>query len=417
MLYLYKNQHNHIVGMEKHFIYVFILLPAIFFCIELLFFLSLNRFLRKAGKAKSYFYICLSVSVIGYILFVGLNFLRIKIPTNQSLLLGYNLICLWIFPKIILLPFLLIGNLFEAYKRVKLKNIHNSASNTFSSERRKFIATAGWSLASLPFFAALWGYAYNTNNLRLRTIDISLPKFPQALDGFRIVHLSDLHFGSFSSTKQFENICNYINLNLSPDLIFITGDFVNYSSKELLPYIDLLNSLFARYGKFAVLGNHDHYANIKEIEDLMRKTNIRLLNNECFNLNTHAGKLQLVGIDNIGDDQHFGDIDKAFAHVNETAACLFLCHDPAVWDKYILRKLPADITFAGHTHGGQIAVPFTDGKLNPMSLKNQRVAGLYHESQQYLYVNTGVGTTMLNMRIGTTPEISIFNLSRTNNLV
>lgn len=399
-----------------NYLLVFSLFTLLIIINEFLFYITFRRFIIKLTNSNVAVKI-LKILVISIVfLFISCGLLRLRIPNYSFISLTYNITCVLLVPKLFLFPFFLIINIFYLLKLLIYKFRKKSLPQKFSSQRRKLLSTLAWTGASLPILTAGVGLIYGVENIKRRYYEISLLNFYSELDNFRIVHISDLHFGSFSSASAFQKLCDIINFQLSPDMIFITGDFVNYCSEEMEPYLKLLASLQVRYKKFAILGNHDIAVGGEEIEKLLTAANINVLRNSAFNMNTSAGIIQIVGVDfSLDENTNRKNLALAFDGINEELPCFFLCHNPELWDKFIASKYPADITFAGHTHGGQVTVPLTQQQIFPWEkvFNTDKIHGLYKQNYQYLYVNSGFGTTTLNVRIGTMPEVAIFDVKRT----
>ncbi len=404
--------------------YNFPIVFALFFLIiafnEFLFYAAFRQFLIKLNNSGYLVKLLKVLEIIILFLFVSSGYLRLVFPNFSYFPLIYNIVCCLTLPKLFFFPVFLFINFVHIIKRIIYKLRNKKVVQTFSGDRRKLLSSLAWGSVSLPIVAAGQGLAYGIFDIKKRHYEIPLLDFPQELDGFRIVHISDLHFGSFSSIEAFRKLCDIINLELEPDLIFITGDFVNYNIDEIKPYLKLLGNLEARYKKFAVMGNHDIYAGEDELTEILISLNINVLRNSSFVLNTPTGYVQIVGVDFSKDALvNQKNLALAFADVDEKYPCFLLCHTPEVWDKFVVDKYPADMTFAGHTHGGQVAIPFMKRQFFPWKqvFDTDKIYGLFNKYYQYLYVTSGFGTTMLNVRIGIMPEVATFDIKRVQDIV
>jgi len=316
-------------------------------------------------------------------------------------------IALWILPKIAIVPILLIKDISRLFLAL-VRKFSSKKSDNIDKGRRKLVESSAWTVASLPFIIVSKGLFSTTHDFTVRNADIQLPSLPKSLDGLRIVQLSDLHLGSFYDYSSFQEVRRITN-SLNPDIIVITGDFVNNKPSELKGNYKDLASLKADIGIFSCLGNHDHYMN-----DYDHNTLVKTINNSGANLLINRNErliinnmpLNLVGIDNLGMRQNFGDLRKAFENVDPNEISILLCHDPTNWDRNIRNKYPADLTLSGHTHGGQVAWEFNGFEFKPAKFVYKQSEGLYKNGENQLYVNRGIGTVGPPLRIGVKPEIT-----------
>ncbi|WP_054740409.1 metallophosphoesterase [Cellulosilyticum ruminicola] len=198
---------------------------------------------------------------------------------------------------------------------------------------------------------------------------------------------------------------------LKPDLLIFTGDLIDDNKKfnEKEDAIRILSEIETKYGKFAVAGNHDYGSNgIRRYKEIMKAANFQLLMNEHKVITLENGKkLNIIGI----DDAIFGkvDLEKAMLNSGKADYNIVLCHEPDLADE--IQKYPADLQLSGHSHGGQVRIPFKGAILTPPKGKKY-VKGLYDlSSRMKLYVNTGVGTSQQRFRLGTIPELTVINLN------
>lgn len=309
------------------------------------------------------------------------------------------------------------------FQRVfQARSIANNGGETIS--RMKFISQTGLILASIPFFSFIWGIVRGRFNFQVEPVSLGLKNLPKNFDGLKIVHISDIHIGSFKGFEgQVEEAIRMINAQ-KPDLILFTGDLVNNFYEELDGWMHILSGMEAKYGKFSTLGNHDygHYYhwdstkemddNFKKIEDAHAKIGFKLLNNTSEVLERDGDKIALVGVENWGlpPFPQIGDYNKAVVGVEEIPFKILLSHDPTHWDEKIIGKTDVSVTLSGHTHGMQFGIHLGNIKWSPSQYKYPRWAGLYKEANQYLYVNRGFGYIGYPGRVGMPPEITVLNL-------
>jgi len=291
--------------------------------------------------------------------------------------------------------------------------------------RLKPLTTTGIILAAALFCAMWWGASINRFRIQDKNVDIKLRDLPGSFNGYRIIQFSDLHTGTYGTdTTYVSRLVEHIN-SLNGDLIVFTGDIVNRSSEEILPFLGTLGKLHAPDGVVAILGNHDYgdymtwespedkADNMETLYDAYRSLDIRLLRNETIWLRRGADSIALIGVENIGDPPFpvYGSLSKAYPQAGDRNVKILLSHNPAHWADSIARhpEINIGLTLSGHTHAMQIEI----AGISPASLRYKTWGGLYadRDSIHQLYVNTGAGTVGMPMRLGATPEITILTLN------
>ena len=234
---------------------------------------------------------------------------------------------------------------------------------------------------------------------------VEVDGLPAALDGLRIVQLSDLHCGPFVSEERVDDWVERAN-ELDGDLVALTGDFIAWGGRHVKPVARALGKLRARRGVFACMGNHDYFGAGAgdRLVAALEVQGIEVLRNRSRAL---AGGLVVAGVDDAWSRR--ADLGSALAGIDEGAWTLLLCHDPAAFPRIARTGVP--LTLSGHTHAGQFAVPFV-AQLNLAALITRYTAGLYREGSSVLYVSSGLGTTGPPLRIGTRAEIALLTLRR-----
>lgn len=281
-----------------------------------------------------------------------------------------------------------------------------------------------WAMLLIPAVMS-YGGLVERNLLTVRNVEIPSEKLPEAFDGYRIVHISDLHLRSFSGrTRALRRIVEKINA-LEPDLICFSGDLVTMASSEIEPFKDILSSLRARDGVVSVMGNHDYCSynpdkTLDKDEEAARvKTSERemgwnLLDDANIRIERGGHHISVVGVQNISasrEFQSYGDLTKAMAGADGEYRIL-ISHDPTHWRLEVLGKQDVDLMLSGHTHAMQVSV----FGWCPSRYMFREYRGLYSETAdfgtQYIYVNPGLGETIFPLRIGVVPEITLLTLRR-----
>jgi predicted MPP superfamily phosphohydrolase len=267
-------------------------------------------------------------------------------------------------------------------------------------------------LGSLSIGAAMlvatWGYTLGYRQLRVTRLDVATRDLPSALDGLRIVHVSDLHLGPTADRAALREAFDRVNA-LDPDVICVTGDLVDSPVVDLDYWLPELARLRARHGVFAVLGNHDRHAGADRVAAALRAaTPWRLLRDEVATLEIDGKRLHLVGLEDRPGPETAVMLPSLLASVPPGDARLVLVHQPSAFTT--AARLGVPLTLAGHTHGGQIAVPGLPF-LNPARFMMTRFdAGTFASGRSLLHVNRGLGTSGQRVRIGAPREVTLVTL-------
>ena len=318
--------------------------------------------------------------------------------------------------------------LLAKYIRFRQTQKKESSSGTPIS-RGTFISQTALAVGGLMLGAFLWGTTKGKFGWSIFKNNLKFANLPKAFDGVKIVQISDLHLGSFN--ENFEPIAEAVQMinDLEADYIFFTGDLVNDTHTEALPWIPILSKLKAKKGKYSTLGNHDYgwgdkisdedkKANGKEVARVNEQMGFNVLLNEHTILENEGEKIGLVGVENWGYSKEnwfptFGDYKKSTEGMEDVPFKILLSHDPTHWDHHIMGKEDVDLTLAGHTHGGQLGISIPGlFELSAAKLFYKRYAGLYREGKQNLYVNRGLGYLIFPGRVGIPPEITVHTLSK-----
>ena len=246
-------------------------------------------------------------------------------------------------------------------------------------------------------------YALNeANTLSVEKIEIRLKRLPKNLEGFRLVHLSDIHHSPFTDIEHISRAVSIAN-SLQPDVFVLTGDYVSHESSYIAPMAEVLGKLESEFGTFACLGNHDHWTDAEMVTNLMREANIKVLINEGFRFTAKDASFWLAGV----DDYMVGktDLRAALRGSFPDEMIMLLAHNPIIVRR--AARVGVDLMLSGHTHGGQIKLRDDEKRILPRrKLKN----GLYRRKDTQIYITRGIGTVVLPVRYGCPPEISLLEL-------
>jgi predicted MPP superfamily phosphohydrolase len=269
-------------------------------------------------------------------------------------------------------------------------------------DRRQAFARVGAAVAlTVGLGASAWA-AVEGRRVRVKRVEVPLTKLPKALDGLRIVQLSDVHLGPTVRGPFIERIVAMVN-GLSADVIAITGDLVDGSVEDLERDIAPLAKLTARHGTYFVTGNHEYHANAPRWCEHLGRLGVRVLRNERVAIERDGHTLDLAGIDDHEAAQfgigHGMDLPKALTGRDPTRALVLLAHQPKAVHEAVRHGV--DLQLSGHTHGGQ---------LWPLGwfhrLTQPVVAGLARFGHTFVYVSSGTGHSGPPMRLGAPAEIT-----------
>lgn len=402
----------------KRWLWFIISSALVLFVFDVIVLLAWQRFIRRRGWSRWFARIPWAIALVFLVVSPYVSYQRTSVNRlEEGMFLLFAASTLWYLPKIpialgvIVMTFARIVRRIVSSIRRWFARQQSSLPSLPDANRRYALETIAWGSAIIPFGIVGKGF-FDTDELMIYEEEITLRALPHAFDGLRIVQISDIHAGSWRSPQPFRRARALID-QLKPDVLVITGDFVNFDPKELeLIRADLMR-LRADLGVFASLGNHDHYcspANHSLLRSMISNSGITLLVNSNIPLTTHGETLYLVGTDNTGLGQNFGDLPAALVGVEPGAPTILLAHDPTFWDKQVRNKAPIDLMLSGHTHGGQVGIHFLGMELSVAQVVYKQWAGLYRDGDQYLYVNRGLGTVGPPIRIGIPPEITVLTL-------
>lgn len=246
---------------------------------------------------------------------------------------------------------------------------------------------------------------FRPQDFMIEPITVALPDLPPAFDGYRIVHLSDLHMGHWMNGERLRGVAALVNQQ-EPELIAITGDFVSYSIEQVdAELTEGLRRLDARDGVVAVLGNHDHWLDATAVRKILRAGGVRELANTIYTVQRGDAVLHVAGVDDItvGADR----LDEVVAQLPAGGPAVLLAHEPDFADVSAATGR-FDLQLSGHSHGGQIILrPF--GPFRGHLFRRYPI-GRYQVGNMVQYTNRGLGTHLLRLRINCPPEITVITL-------
>lgn len=298
---------------------------------------------------------------------------------------------------------------------------HASAAAASLAPLRRAADIAGLVLAAATALMFLYGFTIGWKQLVTRRTTLAFDNLPAAFDGYRIVHFTDLHAGSFGDDTRFvRRLVSRINAQ-QPDAVVFTGDIVNSSYEELAPFVGLLSQIRARDGVYSVIGNHDYSEyhrwpsrdgaarSLERIMQAERSCGWHLLMNEHRIVRRGGEEIAILGVENAGRPPFpsRGNLRAAEAGLPDSIFKVLLSHDPTHWRREVLPYSDVALMLAGHTH----AMQFRLWGFSPSAWSYDEWAGEYDEGGRKLFVSTGVGGTA-PFRFGAWPCIDIITLRR-----
>jgi uncharacterized protein len=287
--------------------------------------------------------------------------------------------------------------------------------------RRRFLQLGAAGAGAAALSAAGDGTIFEANRPQLVSIEVPLSRLDEPWDGFRIVQLSDLHYDDYFSVVPLRKAIAIIN-RLQPDLVVVTGDFVTArgtgshvvsvqdlkaGAKTIEPCARLLTEIRAPSGILAVLGNHDMDSGAAYIVEVLQSYNIAVLRNRSLPLEREGKRLWISGVDDVLNGKP--KLKLALQGIPPEEPVVLLVHEPD-WADHVA-KYPVDLQLSGHSHGGQIRIPFLGAPFLPR-MARKYPWGLRQIGRLSLYTNVGIGTIDVPMRLGCPPEVTLITLRR-----
>jgi predicted MPP superfamily phosphohydrolase len=332
------------------------------------------------------------------------------------------------FAKVIAVVFFLVDDIRRVIQWASVKlffqNTEGEAIGSEKISRSLFLSWLGLVAGGGLFTSLVYGFS-NKYNYDLRNIKLSFENIPSAFRGLKIIHISDIHSGSFTNKKHVEKGIEMV-MKQQPDLILFTGDLVNDRATEMQEYMEVFRRIKAPMGVYSTLGNHDYgdyvrwkskeekMANLEHLKKVHAELGWRLLMNEHVVLERSEQQISLVGIENWsakGSFPKYGRMADAYSGTEKYPFKILMSHDPSHWEAEIIPLYPdVDLMLAGHTHGMQFGVEVPGFKWSPVQYVYKQWAGLYEQGKQKLYVNRGFGFIGYPGRVGILPEITLIEL-------
>ncbi len=251
----------------------------------------------------------------------------------------------------------------------------------------------------------LLGQRFNPGDFEVVKAEINIPRLPTPFQGYRIVHISDIHYGQWISADRLMGVVSLINQQ-EPDIVAITGDFVSYSGENVEDLITVLKGIRARDEALAVLGNHDYWLDAKRVRSIISESSLMELNNDVYTVTREGHALHIAGVDSITVKKN--QLDKVLQKLPSNGPAILLAHEPDFADISAETKR-FSLQLSGHSHGGQFVIP-KFGTLFRGDRFRKYPLGRYQVGEMVLYTNRGIGTNAFWFRINCAPEITVIDL-------
>ncbi|KVV14530.1 metallophosphoesterase [Flavobacterium sp. TAB 87] len=406
----------------------FIFIAVIFLLIEAYAYQAFKTLIKPRWLLVSYIFV--SIFLFAYLVYSFTQFDRSEGQTRHTMFVMAMMLLVYV-PKIIVTIILLGEDIFRLGASFVNYFMYNAPRSEMMPNRRKFISQVALGLAAVPFLSLIYGIFEGKYNFKVIKQTVFFPDLPDAFDGFKITQISDVHSGSFDNAEKINYAIDLIN-EQDTDMILFTGDIVNTHATEMHPWLETFNRIKGyKYGKFAVLGNHDYgeyvtwptqalkNENFEGIKSLYGQIGFDLLLNEHRYVEKDGSKIALVGVENWGNNfKQAGDLNKASQQVNQDDFKILMSHDPSHWE-YEIKEHPKNfhLTFSGHTHGMQFGIEIPGYfKWSLAEYIYKQWAGLYENQGRYVYVNRGFGFHAYPGRVGIMPEITVIELKKGKNV-
>ena len=311
------------------------------------------------------------------------------------------------------LAFLIAGAVFCGVVLLLLREIRRSPGPMKWGKRpvwEKRLRIAFVLLLLTAVCVGIWSVFIEPNRLVIHAETIKIDAWPKELNGLNIAVISDIHAGGpFIDEKKLNDIVEKTNA-LHPDLIVLLGDYMsgnNWHSHRVEPEITAarLRKLRAPLGVFSVLGNHDWWYDGKKVRSGFEENGIRVLENEVVELNWRGKSFWLAGLADLWTRPQ--RVSETIAQTPPDSTVIAVTHNPDIFPNVPER---VSLLLAGHTHGGQVNIPFIGTPIVPSNFGAKYTAGHVIENGHHLFVTTGIGISILPVRFRVPPEIVLLTL-------
>jgi uncharacterized protein len=246
------------------------------------------------------------------------------------------------------------------------------------------------------------------NWIDVRQVSLTLPHLDRAFDGYKIVQLTDIHADRWMNRDRLSRIIRIANQQ-NPDLVALTGDYITKAAPIFAPTLDVLEQLTPKDGTIAVLGNHDHWSNPRLLTQIMSQAGVTLLHNQVESIQRGNAYLNIGGVGDVMAGQ--ARLPWLLTQMPTQGAGILLAHEPDFVDEVVSISDRFDLQLSGHSHGGQIRLPFLNVRRITPNLGKKYPNGLYHVGNMLQYTSRGIGLAgSIRVRLNCRPEVTVLTL-------
>lgn len=280
------------------------------------------------------------------------------------------------------------------------------------SHQLSFAVQKKLQLARADLCAKLGDGSFDPDIFDIVPVSVEMPKLDPAFNGYRLVHISDIHLGQWITAERLSGVVDLVN-SQDPDLVAITGDFVSYAFDPFAQDLACsLRRLSPRDATFATLGNHDHWVGAENIRRVMKQGNVIDLSNDVFTLTREGAMLHIAGVDSVMENQD--RLDLVMKKLPPNGPAILLAHEPDFAD-ISSRTGRFSLQLSGHSHGGQLVIPKLGTPIRSYHFRKYPL-GRYQVGSMVQYTNRGLGTNLFWSRINCPPEITVIDLRSKKNV-
>ena len=408
------------------FIFIVILLLIDVYIFQAIRSVSMSASPRSRTIIYNIYWLISGLVVLGFLVFSMVK------PESMPKLLRTYLFAIMIgifLSKLTAVFFVLIDDIRRGIQWLVMKVFYSTrqvdTESTENISRSAFLSWLGLIAGGGLFGSLIYGFG-NKYKYQVKNVKLSFNNLPAGFKGLKILHISDIHCGSFTDANAVMHGIDKI-ITQQADVILFTGDLVNNMAIEMDPYKEMFSKLKAPMGVYSTLGNHDYgdyvqwpqdgitkEQNLENLKKVHADMGWRLLMNEHVVLEKGGDQIALLGVENWGAKARFpkhGKLDLAHQGTEKYPFKILMSHDPSHWDAQVLPGYPSiDLMLSGHTHGMQFGVDIPGFKWSPVQYMYKQWAGAYANEKQQLYVNRGFGFIGYPGRVGILPEITLIEL-------